>query len=90
MGQSVRQVLLFPVDRDTPKFFATSRVTFLMPRVCFKPTKGSIEMHHVRTFVSVWRHDFFVLLYVMLIHNVFSSRGKFTLLFVCHRIELSA
>ena len=41
-------------------FFAAFRVTFLMPRVCFKPITWCFEMHHVRTF-SVWRHDFFVL-----------------------------
>ena len=31
------------------------------PRVCFKPVTWHIEMHHVRTFFSVWHHDFFVL-----------------------------
>ena len=41
-------------------FFAAFRVMFLMPQVCFKPITY-IEMHHVRTFCSVWRHGFFVL-----------------------------
>ena len=55
------QILLFPVDRDTHEFFAAFRVTFLMPRVCFKPITWYFEMHHVRAFFSVWRHGFFVL-----------------------------
>ena len=42
-------------------FFAAFRVTFLMPRVSFKPMTWYIEMHHVRTFFPVWRHGFFVL-----------------------------
>ena len=32
-----------------------------MPRVCFKPVTWYIEMRHVRTFFSVWRHSFFLL-----------------------------
>ena len=44
------QVLLFPVDRATHEFFAVFRLTFLIPRVCFKPIAWYIEMHHVRAF----------------------------------------
>ena len=47
-------LLLFPVDRDTQS-------NVLMPRVCFKPITWYIELHHVRTFFSVWRYGFFVL-----------------------------
>ena len=32
-----------------------------MPRVYFEPITCDIEMHHVRTFFSVWRHGFFAL-----------------------------
>ena len=56
-----QNLLLFPVDRDTREFFCRLRVTFLMPQVCFKPITWYFEMHHVRTYFSVWRHDFFVL-----------------------------
>ena len=45
----------------THDFFAALRVMFLMPRVCFKPITWYVEMHHARTFFSVWRHGFFVL-----------------------------
>ena len=58
---TARVILFFPVDRDTHKFFAAFRVTFLMQRVCFKPITWYIEMHHVRTCFSVWHHGFFVL-----------------------------
>ena len=60
-GKGTDFLLLFPVDHDTHDFFATFRVTFLMPRVCFKQIKWYIEMHHVRTFFSVWCHGFFAL-----------------------------
>ena len=43
------------------KCFTIFGVTFLMLRVCFKPVTWYIEMQHVRTFFSVWRHSFFVL-----------------------------
>ena len=43
-------LLLFPVDCNTHKFFATFRVMFLMLWVCLKPITWYIEMHHVRTF----------------------------------------
>ena len=48
-----RDLLLFPVDCDTHNFFATFRVTFVMPQVCFKAITSHIEMHHVRTFFCV-------------------------------------
>ena len=32
-----------------------------MPQVCFKSIAWYIEMHHVRTYFSVRRRDFFVL-----------------------------
>ena len=60
-GPLGNQLLLFPVDCDTHKFFAAFRVTFLMMRVCFKPIMWYIEMHYVSTFFSVWRHGFFLL-----------------------------
>ena len=39
-----------------------------MPRVYVKPITWYIQMHHVRTFFSVWRHDFF-LVHVRDVHS---------------------
>ena len=67
-------------------FFNTLIDWFLMPQVCFKPIKWYmyIDMHHARTFFSVWGHDFFIL---PDIHSkqVYLQEEKLTVLFVCHR-----
>ena len=52
--------VVFPKIATPTTFFAVFRVTFLMPRVRFKPITWYIEMHHERKFF-VWRHDFFAL-----------------------------
>ena len=42
---------LFQVDPRHPRIiFAAFRATFLMPRICFKPSMWYIEMHYVKTF----------------------------------------
>ena len=51
-----------------------------MPRICFKPLTWYIEVHHVRPFFSVWRHDFFVS------RDAHSQRVYLQeAFFVCHR-----
>ena len=42
-------------------FFVAFRVTFLIPRVKFKPTRWHIENAQREDIFPVWRHDFFVL-----------------------------
>ena len=50
-------------------FFAAFRVTFLMPRVCFKSITWYIKMHHVKTFFLCGVVTFSC--YVMFIQNLF-------------------
>ena len=57
------------------RFFPAFRVTFSMQRVCFKSITWYTEMHHVRTFFSVWRRNFFSY-YVMFIQNMFIFKRK--------------
>ena len=54
-------ILLIPADRDTHKFFCRLQSNVFDAASCFKPITWYIDMHHVRTFFSVWCHDFFVL-----------------------------
>ena len=48
---------------------AVFRVTFFMPRVCFKQITWYIEIHHVRSFILCVVMTFSY--YVMFIHNMF-------------------
>ena len=55
-------------------FFAAFRVTYLMPRVCFKSITWYIQMHHVRTFFPCGVMTFSY--YVIFIHSVFIFKRK--------------
>ena len=66
-AQATSIVLLFPGDHDTTNSLAVFRVTFFMPRVCFKQITWYIEMHQVRTFILCVVMTFSY--YVMFIHN---------------------
>ena len=88
--QTARSVILctitLPVDSDTHEFFATFRVTFLMPPVCFKAesrgTLKRITWGHFSACVVPW---LLRITCYMFIHNMSSSRGKLTVGFPCHR-----
>ena len=54
-------------------FFASFRVPFLMPRVCFKSITWYIKMHHVKTFFLCGVVTFSC--YVMFIQNMFIFFG---------------
>ena len=64
-----RPILFFPVDRDTHEIFYRLQSNVFDAASLFnkysifefKPITWCIEMHHVRTFFSVWRHGLFVL-----------------------------
>ena len=63
-------------------FFAAFRVTFLMPRVCFKSITWYIKVHHVKTFFLCGVVTFSC--YVTFIRNMFIFK-KLTVAFVCRR-----
>ena len=73
-------IIIVPELRDKEKrlnrdiFSAAFRITFLMPRVCFKPVTLYIEMHHVRTIFLFGVMTF--LYYVVFIHNVTLKAAK--------------
>ena len=54
-------ILLFPVDRDTHEIFYRLQSNVSDAASLFQTSQWYIEMHHVRTFFSVWRHGFFAL-----------------------------
>ena len=72
-------VITLPSSPRQPWFFAAFRVTFLMPRVCFKSTTWYFEMHHVKTFFQCDIFPCGVMTfscYVMFIHNMFIFKRK--------------
>ena len=62
-----------PQTATPTNFFAAFRVTFVMPRVCFKSITWYIEMHQVRTFFLCGVLTFSN---VMFFHNMFIFKRK--------------